>query len=145
MSQTTILAVPEIPQEIIDAVNDDKLAIFFGAGTSRSIGCSNWSELATTLVNKCYPEEKEDNPSSLSVSSLSINPCERDILSEIPYPKKVITICQCILDKNNSSNIFYETVNDSLQPDLDLLDKQNIYTELYGLRGLFITTNIDTL
>ena len=29
MSQTTILDIPQIPQEIIDAVNDDKLAIFF--------------------------------------------------------------------------------------------------------------------
>ena len=149
MSQRTIVDIPQIPQEIIDAVTDDKLAIFFGAGTSRSIGCCSWSELAETLVNKCYPEEKEDNPSSLSISSLSISSssidtCERDIFSEIKDPKKIITICQCILDKNNSSNIFYETVNDSLKVDLDLLDGQNIYTELYGLRGLFITTNIDT-
>lgn len=144
MSQTTILDIPQIPQEIIDAVNDDKLAIFFGAGTSRSIGCSDWKKLAETLVNKCYPEEKEDNPSSLSISSSSIDTCERKILSEIKDPKKVITICQCILDKNNSSDIFFETISESLQPDLDLLDKQNIYTELYGLRGLFITTNIDT-
>ncbi|MDD2286589.1 MAG: SIR2 family protein, partial [Paludibacter sp.] len=139
MSKQNIVPIPQIPQEIIDAVNQGQLAIFFGAGTSMSIGCSSWNKLAETLINKCFPDEKkEDSPST------SRNIIERKTLNDIKDPKKIITICQCILDKNNSSDIFFETISDSLQPDLDLLDKQNIYAELYGLRGLFITTNIDT-
>ena len=49
------------------------------------------------------------------------------------------------MDNNGLSDVFIQTIKDSLQPNENLLKTQNIYSELHGLRGLFITTNIDEL
>jgi len=138
MPERTIADIPQIPPEIIDAVNNDKLVIFFGAGTSRLIGCKNWEELAHSLVEICFSENKWDNP-----SATCINYKEREALINIKDSKKIISICQSILEKNKLSNVFSDAVIASLKVNDDLLKKQDIYSELYHLRGLFITTNID--
>jgi len=59
MSQRTILDIPQIPQEIIDAVNDDELAIFFGAGTSMSIGCSSWEKTCRDSHRQVFSRRKK--------------------------------------------------------------------------------------
>jgi len=128
--------IPLVPKEIIDAVNNEKLAVFIGAGVSQIIGCMGWDELAKNLVNKCFSIKKED-------SSSFINFKEKELLFQNKDHKKNITICQHILKQNNSENIFYKEFKKSLKADKDLLKSQNIYNELYGLRGLFITTNAD--
>ncbi|MCX7727460.1 MAG: hypothetical protein N2053_11510 [Chitinispirillaceae bacterium] len=48
-----IQPIPKIPQKIIEAVDNDKLAVFIGAGVSRLIGCKGWDQLAQNLVEKC--------------------------------------------------------------------------------------------
>jgi hypothetical protein len=128
--------IPKVPKEIIDAVNNQTLAVFIGAGVSRLIGCIGWNQLAYNLVNRCFSTKKKD-------SSGLINFKEKETLIQEKDHKKTITICYHLLEKNGFESIFYEELEKSLKADEDLVKSQNIYDELYRLRGLFITTNAD--
>jgi hypothetical protein len=128
--------IPKVPKEIIDAVNNQTLAVFIGAGVSRLIGCIGWNQLAYNLVNRCFSTKKKDG-------SGLINFKEKETLIQEKDHKKTITICYHLLEKNGFESIFYEELEKSLKADEDLVKSQNIYDELYRLRGLFITTNAD--
>jgi len=131
-----IYEIPKVPKEIVDAVNNQTLAVFIGAGVSRLIGCMGWDQLATNLVNRCFTTKKKDG-------SGLINYKEKETLIQEKDHKKTITICYYLLKKNGFENIFYKKLKKSLKADKELIRSQNIYDELYLLRGLFITTNID--
>ncbi len=128
--------IPLVPNEIIEAINNETLAIFIGAGVSRIIGCMGWGQLAKNLVNRCFSTKKEDGSSCINFK-------EKEMLSQNNDHKKTITICHHILIQNSFEDIFYEELEKSLKADKELLKSQNIYDEIYGLRGLFITTNAD--
>lgn len=128
--------IPELPKEIKEAVNNNRLAVFVGAGVSRLIGCMGWDQLACNLVNRCFTTKKEDGYGL-------INYKEKETLLQNIDHKKTITICYHLLEKNGFESIFYEELEKSLKADKDLIKSQNIYDELYRLRGLFITTNAD--
>lgn len=136
MTDNRIHSIPPLPNEIVDAVNNDKLAIFIGAGVSQLIGCMDWKKLAQNLVTICFSTKKEDG-------SPCINFKEKDTLSRFPDHKKTITICHSILKQNDFEDIFFEELEKSLGSDPELPKSQNIYEELYHLHGLFITTNAD--
>ncbi|WP_369017256.1 SIR2 family protein [Thermatribacter velox] len=131
-----ILPVPEVPDKIVEAVNHGTLAVFIGAGVSRLIGCMGWDQLARNLVDRCFSTKKKDD-------STLINFKEKETLIQSKDHKKSITICYYLLKKNGFEDIFYEELKNSLTADKELLKSQNIYDELYRLRGLFITTNAD--
>lgn len=133
-----IFPIPPVPQQIIDAINNDKFAIFFGAGASIMIGCSSWNQMAKKLVEKCYRSQKKNSPERTCITYK-----EKEALLQMKEPKKIITICQHILEINGLKEDFFKQIEESLEPDQELLKKQNIYDELHGLRGLFITTNLD--
>lgn len=136
MADNTIYKIPPVPSEIVNAVNNDKLAIFIGAGVSRIIGCMGWKELAGNLLKRCLNTKKKDGTSCINFK-------EKDTLSQNDNHKKTITICYHILKQNSCEDIFFEELEKSLNADKELQQSQNIYNELYGLRGLFITTNAD--
>lgn len=138
MSKQGIVPIPKIRPQLIEAINNDQLAIFFGAGTSMMIGCSSWEKLASDLIEKCFITNKNGE-----TGLTCINYKERETLSKMKDPKKIITICQYVLESNGSRDEFYSQIEESLKPNQTLIDKHNIYNELQGLRGLFITTNID--
>jgi SIR2-like protein len=129
---------PPLPPEILKAANDNSLAVFIGAGVSRLVGCKSWEELAFSLVKRCHLTKKAD-------SSPCINFKESETISQIKDHKETITICYHILKQNNLEDIFFEELKESLKWNPELIKNQNIYDELYGLHGLFITTNADTL
>lgn len=131
-----IYKIPNVPSEIVEAVNNENLAIFIGAGVSRLIGCMGWDQLAQNLVNRCFSTKKEDGSSCINFK-------EKDTLFQNNDHKKTITICHHLLKQNDFEDIFYEELEKSLKADEELLKSENIYDELYGLRGLFITTNAD--
>lgn len=131
MNYNKILPIPKIPQEIIDAVNNRKIAVFIGAGVSRLLGSSSWDDIANNLIKKCYEKN-------------IINYRESDSLKQIKDPKKVITVCYNLLKASNNEKIYYETLENSIEADTNRLNSQNIYNEIYRLRALFITTNIDS-
>jgi len=139
MTSGRIVPIPPLPPQIIESINNGQFATFFGAGVSRLIGCSSWERLAENLIEKCFITPKKDDALKCCISFK-----EKEVLQKMGNPKKIITICRYILVKNDYSDKFFDEIHCSLEPDPTLLERQNIYNELYGLRGLFITTNIDT-
>ena len=137
MKNGNIPLIPDLPPEIKEAINNKRLAIFIGAGASAIIGCKDWRHLAEKLIEKCF-----ETPKSGDSDSKCINFKVRESLLQMNDSKKIITICKYILEKNNAGNEFYDEVEKSLEFKSEL-SEYNIYNELYGLRGLFVTTNID--
>ncbi|OGU55970.1 MAG: hypothetical protein A2X64_08850 [Ignavibacteria bacterium GWF2_33_9] len=134
---SSIPELPEVPTEIIEAVNNNKLVIFIGAGVSRIIGCMGWSQLATNLIKLCFDTQNKDK------TGTCINFKEKESLEQINDHKKVITICYHILCNNELEKEFYNKFNKSLESVPKKVDQYNIYKEIFGLRGINITTNAD--
>lgn len=135
---TKIEKLPEVPPAIKEAVNNNKLVVFIGAGVSRIIGCMGWGQLANNLVNICFTTEKKDKTGSL------ISFKEKESLSQEYDHKKIITICHHILcEKYDLEETFYKEFNKSLDSIPEKEDAFNIYKEIFGLRGINITTNAD--
>ena len=137
MTDDIILPVPLVPSGIFKAVNDKKLAVFIGAGVSRIMGCIGWDELARRLVNKCASIRK------IADGSLYLSFREAEILGGYNDHKKTITICYDIMKENSCEDAFFEVLRKSFEPDEEHSSYRDIYRQLYGLRGLFITTNAD--
>jgi hypothetical protein len=125
-----IQRIPEVPDEIRNAVNNGSLAVFIGAGVSRLVGCKGWDSLARNLVSRCHKQG-------------IINFKEYETLSQIPDHKKTITICYHLFINNRLADVFFEEMNRALKEGADI-EIPNIYDDIYRLRGLFITTNADT-
>lgn len=130
-----IKEIPDIPREIIDAINNEKLVVFIGAGVSRLVGCQSWWDLAKNLINKCSNiKDKKGN----SV----INYRERELLLQTNDSKKLITIAKTILE----DDIFYQEMKKALEPQEELLEKEdNVYDLIKSLKGICITTNADKI
>lgn len=99
MANDKIIPIPKLPEQIIDAVNRDTLAIFIGAGVSRIIGCASWEKLANDLIESCF-------------SNSCINFKEKETLHTYD-PKKSITICKFILTENGLESEFNKVINKS--------------------------------
>ena len=53
MALGKIQQIPDIPDQIVDAVNKNTLAVFIGAGVSKTLGCDGWNDLSERLINRC--------------------------------------------------------------------------------------------
>jgi len=130
--------LPEVPKAIVEAVNNDKLVVFIGAGVSRIIGCMGWSQLASNLINICFTSQNKYN------TGTCISFKEKESLEQNYDHKKVITICHDILCKQNGlEKVFFEEFNKSLESNEEKEVENDIYKEIFGLRGINITTNAD--
>ena len=125
--------IPRLPPEIKDAASNKKLVVFIGAGVSQSIGCASWDELAQNLIKICFEGKN---------GTRCINFKEKETLSRYRDPKKIVTICRHILQRNDFEDVFIEEIKESLKPTKGF-ESQNIYDELRRLPGIFITTNVD--
>lgn len=130
-----ITPIPPVPNEIKEAVNEGRLAVFIGAGVSRLVGCDGWDKLAYSLLSTCYKTYKNGDR--------LINYKEKETLGQIQDHKKLITSCYHILKNSDCEDFFYQEMEKSLRCG-KTIDAENIYKELIKLRGLFITTNADT-
>ena len=135
MAPGKIKQIPDLPNQITDAVNRNTLAVFIGAGVSRTLGCAGWDDLSECLINRCTTTKKSDGSPCLGEQ-------DADVLRDYDNKKK-ITICKQILDKNGCEAEFFDEIERSLEADPDKLKSRNIYDELWGFRALFITTNMD--
>lgn len=126
-----IAPIPTLPIEIKQAVNEGKLAVFVGAGASRLLGCMGWDSLARNLVDACFEEG-------------FINYKEKEALSSETDHKKTITICKHVLvEKHDNPDLFNGKLQEALKSNAILSKKYPIYEELYKLRAVFVTTNVD--
>lgn len=125
-----ITPIPQIPKSIIDAVNNNNLAVFIGAGVSRLVGCIGWDQLAKNLAERCIKEEL-------------INYKEKETLLQNSDHKKTITICYRLFEKIDRKEVFFDEMKKALKEG-ESVDTPNVYNEIYRLRGLFVTTNADT-
>jgi len=137
MTDDIILPIPLVPPEIFKAVNDKKLAVFVGAGVSQIMGCMGWDELARSLVKECASIK------NVADGSPCLNFREVEILARYNDHKKTITICYDIMRENGREDAFFEVLKKSFKPEEEHSSYRDIYKQLYGLRGLFITTNAD--
>ncbi len=135
MAFKKIQRIPDIPEQIVDAVNRNTLAVFIGAGVSRTLGCAGWDTLSKNLVERCAKIKNRNGTPCLGK-------CEKKILSKYDNKKK-ITICKQIFDNSGCEDDFFDEIKKSLKGDPEKLKTRNIYGELLGFRALFITTNMD--
>jgi len=122
--------IPEMPPKIIQAIENDTLVIFIGAGVSRLMGCKGWDELARDLVKKCY---KLGHIEFREKETLEL---ERD-------HKKTITECYNLLKNEENEDVFFEIFDKALECEDNLSEAANIYRELSLLNAVFVTTNAD--
>ena len=129
--------IPPIPQAIKEAVNRNTLVVFIGAGVSRIIGCMGWDQLAKNLISVCFNTKNKIQTSTL------INFKEKETLTQCNDHKKIITICHHILKENDLEELFYKEFDKALEANKEKEKEFDIYKELFGLRGIFISTNAD--
>jgi hypothetical protein len=128
MVEKEIDPIPDLPSEIIQAIENEKLVIFIGAGVSRLMGCKGWDDLARDLVRKCYELE-------------CINYREQETLEREKDHKKTITVCYHLLE-NNHKETFFEVFNRALEKS-NSSEISKIYEQLNKLNAVFVTTNAD--
>lgn len=127
--------VPEIPPEIVSAIETGRLVIFIGAGVSAIAGLPLWNTLAKGLIQSCkefqYINEEE---------------CDL-ILSKISDPKKLISIAYEKFKKDDNLDEYYSIFYEKLKLKTDKLNKdtQDIFTFCKRSNALVLTTNADLL
>ena len=129
-----VIKIPEMPQEIIDAINNDSLAVFVGAGVSAIAGLPLWSQLAEELICECYKK------------GLYSYKDKELILGRIHDNKQLITIAYGKLKEGGFEKDFYDVLNRHLTLDIPLCEAgRRIFSWLKDTMPLVLTTNADTL
>ena len=126
---------PIVTQEncpsLFQAVKEEKLIVFIGAGVSRLTGCKGWDELGIALTQKCRENE------------LFTHAEEEHLKKEAIYnPRKVISICfqRCKMKEN--LNAYYDSIRESIR--INKPEELKIYRQINELKAKsYITTNID--
>jgi hypothetical protein len=117
------------PEDIIQAINNNRFAIFFGNGLSRLVGVESYDILISTLTKRLELEGRIDQKTKKEIDL---------------YPEKsAMTICRRLYRRFKMEEIYH------LEKGKYLLEEQppstpNLYDKVYKLRGFFITTNVDT-
>lgn len=133
--RSTILPVPEMPNEIIDAVNAQSLIIFVGAGVSNIAGLPTWKALADKLFEKCRDFAYLDNQ-------------QYDITkSKVSDSKQLITIAYELFRKNENTSGFNEEMIQLLAPNDGKIkpDVYSIFDFCKFTNATVLTTNADLL
>lgn len=121
-----VYPVYPLPPRIREAVSNERLVVFVGAGVSRIIGCSGWEELAHELVDVSFKHSLINYETKEKIRKYE--------------PRKIITIIKGILPEE----LYRKTVERSLKGEEEKKEKYPVYQELYNMRGIYLTTNVDT-
>ncbi len=125
------LQIPDnlnLPQEILEAHNQGKLALFLGAGLSASMGCVNWGTLTSNLVARC-------------LQLGFINYAEKRYYDDLKDNIQVISACFNKFKQHSALNEYYGTVIASCQVNQELA--KGFCMELKSLASFYLTTNYD--
>lgn len=124
--------IPEIPQEIVNAIENNQMLIFLGAGISRLYGYPGWRELGNNLVD-------------ILAEKHYINYSQKEILkSEVFKPAEVVTIACSIFGKNKEIGLDYVIKELSTDKINNLNNLTSISKYLSNYNSLILTTNADT-
>lgn len=113
--------------DLLKAANNGHLVIFVGAGVSRLLGCPSWLELAHKYADHLFKSE-------------CITFREKQLLTEINNPRKLLTICKHISKMQNKP---FKQLSDLFNPENS--DLMPIYDDLFSLHAKYVTTNYDLL
>lgn len=132
-NKVSFAAIPKIPQEIIDAIDNKKLLIFVGAGVSKLYGYPRWIELGSILIDKAIEEG-------------AITYSEKDTLLNGGFsPMEIVTVVTNRFDSNckgsGAAHIINE-LSDNKNKNQKLSNKIARYLSAYN--SPVITTNADT-
>ena len=125
--------------EIVDAVNQNRLAVFIGAGVSRTMGYPDWPLLAKETVKACRSYVQ----SNTSDDTIPPDFWDKCLCLAEEDPKKALTIIHQLLEERGHGDVFFERAAGCLTDSSRETPNENIYDEIYGLRGFFVTTNMD--
>lgn len=120
--------IPKLHPSIIEAIDNNKFAIFIGAGISRLVECSSWGELSRKYIKLCVEKGLIDHK-------------DKETLEGYPDNRKVITIVYELLKSTNCESEFHQLMREALQNGSD--KKTDIYSYIVGLSSLIVTTNAD--
>jgi hypothetical protein len=140
MDYQSIPPIPDIPDKIITAIEENRLAVFLGAGVSRLVGCSGWDELAKELVNICYSKKNNNGEPLISFRE------KEKLLYETDH-RKTITIAYKLLEKGDHKESFYDLMEKALKfgKDREKIEEDILFRELLRLNAVYLTTNADLL
>lgn len=129
------IRIPDVPQEIIDAINNDNLAVFVGAGVSAIAGLPLWSQLAKDLIFECYSKD------------LYSYKDKELILEQIHDNKQLITIAYGKLKEAGLESGFYRILKSHLKLRKSKIKNagSRIFSWLRDTNSLVLTTNADEL
>lgn len=117
----------KVPDEIIDAINEDKLVVFLGAGISTLYGLPKWSELADGLADWCE-------------GKFGLNDFH-DSLEKMDNREKISAVYG-ICELNGEESLFFEQMKERLGRNISYSKIQNIKNFLFYTNTI-LTTNAD--
>lgn len=134
-NQSNIPLIPEVPQEIISAIEKGELILFVGAGVSAIAGLPLWSTLANSLIRSCK-----------DLGYISEQDCDL-ILTKISDPKKLISIAFEKYSSNENKDAYYQKFVESLKPPEKGISEEAkvIFDFCKKSNALVLTTNADLL
>ena len=125
-------SIPEMPREIISAIDDGKLLLFVGAGISKLIGYPLWSELGRNLANKALREHILTNS-------------EKEVLLGGGFtPMEIVSIVCKRFDEKKASSGIEEIIKElSTNVKEDPKVALEICNYLSAYNSVIVTTNAD--
>lgn len=120
-------------KKLFDAIRNDNLIIFYGAGVSKLAGCAGWIELAEKIVYK-FPKEIYSEQDKIILKEMANTD-----------PKKVISVCYHRVknDKKLLENVYFKAIKDSVTPS-KVKEFIEIHNKIFNLNAVsYVTTNID--
>lgn len=111
---------------IVQSLYNGELVIFIGAGLSIHLKTPSWSQFASRYIEL--------------VKRGNINYITENDLKNISDKKKTLSLCRYIAKINNISE---EDVKKWFDIEEEKVIKSEIYTMLYDLNAIYITTNYD--
>jgi len=118
-------------KSLFEAIENDELIVFYGAGVSMLGGSPSWNQLAVKIAN--------------DICGNLFTPLEISVLNGIADsdPRKVISICCNKMINNKEESRFFEQIKKMLEPP-DVSKFITIHERIFKLNAIsYITTNID--
>ncbi|MBI3549873.1 MAG: SIR2 family protein [Elusimicrobia bacterium] len=119
-------------KRLFEAIKDQELIVFYGAGVSQLAGCASWTGLANRVIG--------------AFGSTIYSDLDKTVLGELATvdPRKAISIC-CSRVKGDPTleQYYYGAIKEAVTPG-DAAAFANIHEQLFKLYPVaFVTTNID--